>query len=98
MSQQNLSALVDSESSRRLMEETVEVKERARLRCVEREGAGDWLGALPSKALGLHLRRSEFVAAGRYRLGLPVFSMPTKFLLVRTALFWMCHRSKQPPK
>ena len=75
MSQQNLSALVDCESSRRLMEETVEVREKARLRCVEREGAGDWLCALPSKALGLHLRRSEFVAAGRYRLGLPVFSI-----------------------
>ena len=76
ISQQNLLALVDSESSRRLFEETVEVKERARLlQCVEREGAGSWLCALPSKALGLHLRRSEFVAAARYRLGLPVFSI-----------------------
>ena len=53
----------------------MEVREVARLRCVVREGAGDWLGALPSKSLGLHLRRSEFVAAGRYRLGIPVFSL-----------------------
>ena len=51
------------------------MRELARLRCVRREGSGDWLCALPSKALGLHLRRSEFVAAGRYRLGLPVFNL-----------------------
>ena len=37
-------------------------------------GAGDWLGALPSKGLGLHLRKAEFCMAGRYRLGMPVFS------------------------
>ena len=31
--------------------------EKARLQCVAREGVGDWLGALPSKGLGLHLRK-----------------------------------------
>ena len=73
MSQQQLSALVDAEASRHLLEDTVEIREAAWLRCVVREGAGNC--ALPSKPLGLHLRRSEFVAAGRYRLGLPVFSL-----------------------
>ena len=38
------------------------------------ELAGDWLQAIPCKSLGLHLRRTEFVLAGRYRLGMPVFS------------------------
>ena len=75
MSQQQLSALVDTEASRHLLEDTMEIREAARLRCVVRERAGDWLCALPSKPLGLHLRRSEFVAARRYRLGLPVFSL-----------------------
>ena len=40
---------------------------------MSREGSGDWLTALPSKALGLHLRMSEFILAVRYRLGLPIF-------------------------
>ena len=64
MSQQQLSALVDTEASRHLLEDTMEIREAARLRCVVRERAGDWLCALPSKPLGRHLRRSEFVAAG----------------------------------
>ena len=72
-SQKMFSLLVDSEAQRRLLESTTEVRELARLRCVAREGAGDWLGALPSKTLGLHLRRNEFVLAGKYRLGMRVF-------------------------
>ena len=75
LTQRELSALVDSAAASRLLQETVEERELARLRCLRREGAGDWLCALPSKALGLHLRRSEFVAAGKYRLGLPVFTL-----------------------
>ena len=73
MTQRSLSVLVDTEASSRLLQATVDERELARLRCVGREGAGDWLTAFPSKALGLHLRRSEFVAAAKYRLGLPVF-------------------------
>ena len=74
-SQKSLSYLVDANSAACLLEETVDVREVARLKCVAREGAGDWLCALPCKSLGLHLRRSEFVAAARYRLGLQVFSL-----------------------
>ena len=48
-----------------------------------REGAGDWLGAYPSKALGLHLRKSEFVAAAKYRLGLPVFEQVAQCPMTR---------------
>ena len=40
---------------------------------MEREGTGDWLNVIPSKALGLHLRRGEFLFAVRYRLGMKVF-------------------------
>ena len=64
---------MDAESSSRLIQGATDVRDLARLKCLEREGAGDWLCAYPSKALGLHLRKSEFVAACKYRLGLPVF-------------------------
>jgi hypothetical protein len=73
MSQQAISALIDTESSARLHQATVDTREQARLNCVARQGAGDWLTALPSKALGLHLRSNEFTTAAKYRLGLPVF-------------------------
>ena len=51
---------MDTTAANHLLEETVEEREMARLRCVKREWAGDWLCALPSKALGLNLRRSKF--------------------------------------
>ena len=57
-----------------LVEATEDVREKARLQCLVRDGAGDWLGALPSKGLGLHLRKAEFCMAGRYLLGMAVFS------------------------
>ena len=65
---------MDFEALRCLLSATTEVPELARLRCVACEGAGDWLGALPSKTLGLHLRRSVFVLAGKYCLGVNVFA------------------------
>ena len=73
MTQRKLSALVDEESHSRLIEATAAPRELARLKCISREGAGDWLTALPSKTLGLHLRKTEFITAIRYRLGLPIF-------------------------
>ena len=73
MTQRKISALVDEESHSRLIEAVTVPRELARLKCVSREGAGDWLTALPSKTLGLHLRKTEFITAIRYRLGLPIF-------------------------
>ena len=40
-----------------------------------REGISDWLGAIPSHALGLHLTAEEFVFPARRRLGIPVYSV-----------------------
>ena len=73
LSQKALSGLIDCEAASRLKEAATGTRDKARLNCVSRQGAGDWLSALPSKALGLHLRKSEFILALRYRLGLPVF-------------------------
>ena len=38
------------------------------------EHSGDWLGAIPCPALGLHLRGPEFTASLKYRLGVPLYS------------------------
>ena len=73
MRQKALSGLIDCEAASRLREAAAGTRDRARLNCVSRAGAGDWLSALPSRALGLHLRKSEFILAVRYRLGLQVF-------------------------
>ena len=51
-SQGEISALVDHKACHRLVEATVDVREKARLQCVARDRAGDWLGALPSNELG----------------------------------------------
>ena len=75
LTRRSLSAKIDAESARQLLLSQEEEREQARLRCLARAGAGDWLSAFPSKSLGLHLRRMEFVTAARYRLGLPVFQV-----------------------
>ena len=51
-------------------------RELARLHAVSQEGAGDWLNASPTIALGLHLSPLEFTLATRYRLGVPVYPQP----------------------
>jgi hypothetical protein len=42
--------------------------------CLRQPYAGAWLNVVPSRALGLHLRASEFVPALKMRLGMEVFS------------------------
>ena len=86
LTQRNLSVLIDTEASSKLTQGTRDIREKARLKCTAREGAGDWLNALPSKSLGLHLRRAEFVTALRYRLGMPVFRQEGQCPMPR------CHR------
>ena len=79
MTQRSLSSLVDERTSSQLLlgvlDSALDPRETGRLRCVAREGAGDFLTAFPSKALGLHLRKSEFVTAVKYRLGVPVYRL-----------------------
>ena len=65
MQQRELSGMLDHESRAALLESSTSQRKQARLRCLTCEGAGNWLTGLPSKALGLHLRRQEFVLAGR---------------------------------
>ena len=74
MTQRLISGLIDTEASARLHQATGVTRDKARLNYVGREGAGDWLTALPSQSLGLHLQSSEFLFAVKYRLGMAVFS------------------------
>ena len=73
LTQRELSQLVDREAHLALLESAPSQREKARLMCLAREGAGDWLTALPSCALGLHLRPQEFVMGAKYRLGIPFY-------------------------
>ena len=50
----------------------------ARLASLGLPHAGDWLNVVPSPALGLHLRPSEFIVALKYRLGCNVFTTAGK--------------------
>ena len=45
----------------------------ARLASLGLPHAGDWLNVMPSPALGLHIRSTEFSVSVRYRLGCKVF-------------------------
>ena len=49
------------------------VREKARFQSLQLDHTGDWLNALPSSSLGLHLKPQEFCIAVKYRLGAPVF-------------------------
>ena len=51
-----------------------EVRELARLASVSLPHSGAWLNVIPSPALGLHLRASEYTVALKLRLGVPVYT------------------------
>ena len=73
-SQKQVSHVIDLRCHHLLYNSTSDPREKARLGCVALPHSGDWLNALPSKALNLHMRPNEFRVAAKYRLGLPVFS------------------------
>ena len=73
-SQKVISQAIDANFVKELLEHAVEERDQARLKSVGMKHAGDWLNAVPVKALGLHLRPLEFTTSAKYRLGMPVFS------------------------
>merc|ERR1711895_125127 len=74
LNQCGISAILDDSIHANLLANTHDPLDKARLLCLGREGASDWLGAAPNQALGLHLTAEEFVYAARRRLGIPVYS------------------------
>ena len=68
-----MSLVVDREARAALLERTASTREQTWLQCLTTEGAGDWLMALPCKALSLYLTKQKFMFAAKYHVGLPVF-------------------------
>ena len=75
LTQKQMSLKVDLELQRQLLQGVGEEenRERARLSSLGLPHAGDWLNTAPLKALGLHLRATEFILVVKYRLGLRLF-------------------------
>ena len=75
--QKAASFLIDQHNKELLIETIARedvVREKARLASLGLPHAGDWLFAVPSPGLTLHLRSQEFIMAVKYRLGCPVFT------------------------
>ena len=75
LTQKQMSLKVDLKLQRQLLQGVGEEenRERARLSSLGLPHAGDWLNTAPLKALGLHLRATEFILVVKYRLGLFLF-------------------------
>ena len=75
LTQKQLSFKVDSSNRERLVSnfETAALREKARLLSSCLPKAGNWLNAIPSKSLGLHLSSREFRVSAKYRLGMTIF-------------------------
>ena len=71
--QKIISFHIDSNNKLRLEELLSESRERARLGALGLPHAGDFLFAVPSPTLGLHMRGEEFRLAVCYRLGIKVY-------------------------
>ena len=72
--QQSLSLALDKASLARLTATASGEAARAHLQLLQQPGAGAWLNACPSEALGLHVETQQFCLLLRLRLRLPVAS------------------------
>ena len=63
---------MDTNQAKVFKDEAESDRDKARLNSVGMNHAGDFLNAVPVKALGLHLRPQEFTVSVKYRLGVPV--------------------------
>ena len=60
VTQKGLSLRVDKASHEKLLENTTQVEDKARLTSLLLPHCGDWLIVVPVPALGLRMRRPEF--------------------------------------
>ena len=76
VSQREVSLKIDLQNLQLLTDHITELgvtRDIARLASLGLPKAGDWLNTVPSPALGLHLRPSEFIVSVKYRLGCNIF-------------------------
>ena len=76
LTQKQLCLQVDQAHQRRLaiLTQAAGDREVARMASLCLPFAASWLNCVPIPALGLHMRSNEFVAAIKFRLGMPVYS------------------------
>ena len=72
--QKVLSKLVDEVSFQQLLDSAPNPRSRALVLSSSIAHAGDWLNAIPSRALGLHIPNRDFILCLCYWLGLPISS------------------------
>ena len=80
-SQKELSLKIDLQNHKvlkEIIEENGRVRDIARINSLSLPNAGAWLNVVPSPALGLHLRPTEFIVSVKYRLGLDIFQSEGK--------------------
>lgn len=71
-----VSHAIDLKLQRNFMTSLPDTRSQARMKSATLARAGDWLNAMPSYNLGLHMRSLEFRVACHYRLGIPLFTSP----------------------
>ena len=74
MNQRAVSVKIDLHLQNVLVMSLTDMRDKARLASLSLAHAGDWLNALPSPVLGLHVRPQEFRYSILYRLGAPIYS------------------------
>ena len=76
VSQSQVSLKIDLRNLQLLTDHITELgvtRDIARLASIGLPHSGDWLNVVPSPALGLHLRPTEFIVSVKYRLGCDIF-------------------------
>ena len=73
MNQKTFSVQIDLQNV--LVRSLTDMRNKARLASLGLAHAGDWLNAVPSPVLGLHVRPQEFRYSIMYRLGAPLYSV-----------------------
>ena len=75
--QKSISADIDVFDAKRLEETITGDHEKARMHALTMTHAGDWVMAIPSKSLNLHLGNRDFRVAIRHRLGMRLYGEDT---------------------
>ena len=72
-SQKSFSLVIDENAVDQLKLKSDNDRDKARINSLSIKHSGDWLNAVPVRALGLHLQPLEFTTSVKYRLGIPVY-------------------------
>ena len=71
--QKTISVLVDARDFLEQEQAASAIHDKIRFEALQVDHAGDWLGAIPSKGLALHLQDKEFRLTVGHRLGLDIY-------------------------